>query len=153
LGATRGLPEPVVSPAASGGATACAAPEDAAAEPVRFVSAAEARALSADGAVAFIDCRPKAEFEAGHVAGSLHVDLAAETPELAPAVEHAARSAATVITYCDATLDCERSLRVASLLSQTGARDVRVLEGGLPAWLAGGYPAQSGACAECEARP
>lgn len=153
LGAVHGVPSPATGAPTEAGTTACTAPDQADGKSVRFISAVEARELAGAGNVAFVDCRPKEEFEAGHVAGSLHVDLATERSELPEAVANALRAASTVITYCDATLDCELSLRVASLLSDTGAADVRVLEGGLPAWLAEGYPAQSGACVECEAHP
>ena len=59
----------------------------------------------------------------------------------------------TVIAYCDADQGCARSLQVASRLRHAGVSDVRVLEGGMPDWLQRGYPAESGACGQCEGQP
>jgi rhodanese-related sulfurtransferase len=133
------------------GSGACVAPADGVAADLRFISPEEARKLLGQDAVAFVDCRSKDEFEAGHVAGSTHVEPGVATIE--PAILQIARSAHTVVTYCDADSECERSQRIASLFTQAGAADVRVLEGGLPAWLAEGFPAQSGECRECGEDP
>jgi rhodanese-related sulfurtransferase len=146
------MPEPPKSLEADA-AAACHAPGGGGTDPdgVRWVSQAEALGLVGNPSVAFVDCRPATEFEAGHVAGSVHVPP--EAPTLEPALRSALASANTVVTYCDAAQQCERSLRVAELLRQSGLRDVRVLEGGLPGWLAQGYPAESGACTECAGSP
>jgi rhodanese-related sulfurtransferase len=131
-------------------AGACAAP-DSGGFHVQYITPDEAHALLGQPSVAFVDCRPRQDFEAGHVAGSVHVE--AEASALGPTLVELARGAGTVVTYCDAQAECERSLRVATLLAQAGASDVRVLEGGMPAWLSQGFPAQSGACDDCEAHP
>lgn len=150
--AARGMPQiRTVGSDPSLAAGACAAPwVEGGPVHVRHISPDEARALLGQPSVAFVDCRPRQEFEAGHVAGSVHVE--AEIAALGPRLLELARQAATVVTYCDAQAECERSMRVATLLAQAGASDVRVLEGGMPAWLSEGYPAQSGACTDCEAR-
>ena len=147
LGLARGVPAPTPPEAA---VAACQAPGDAASDDILFISPENARDLVQDPGVAFVDCRSQDEFAAGHVSGSLHVEPATAAP--APLVQ-ALAGASTVITYCDAAQQCERSLRVASMLRQAGVRDVRVLEGGMPGWLERGFPAESGACGQCEGAP
>ena len=150
LVAVRGVPQFGAEGQAAGATGACVAPDSGGFD-VRYITAGEAHALLGQPSVAFVDCRPRQDFEAGHVAGSVHVE--AEIAALGPALLDLIRGAGTVVTYCDAQSECERSLRVATLLAQSGASDVRVLEGGMPAWLSEGFPAQSGACEDCEAHP
>jgi len=126
---------------------ACGVGEFDGAEEVRWITQAEARGLVGATGVTFIDCRPLDLFVEGHVSGSLHVP--AESGTLAAEVLDNLRGAATVITYCDADTGCERSLRMASLLTAAGLPDVRVLEGGMPEWMRNGYPAESGTCRLC----
>lgn len=148
VGALRGMPQ-LPAPAAAEGATACQAPAgpETGQSPL-WVSQDRAQAMASDPSVRFVDCRSLPEFEAGHVSGSTHVGPA-ET-----AISSTARAglsgASTVVTYCDAAQQCERSQRVAELLRQAGFPDVRVLEGGMPAWLDHGYPAESGTCRDCD---
>ena len=150
LAAVRGMPQfRAGSGSASAETGACVAP-DSGGFHVQYISPGEAHALLGQPSVAFVDCRPLQDFEAGHVAGSVHVE--AEASALGPTLLELARAAGTVVTYCDAQSECERSLRVATLLAQAGASDVRVLEGGMPAWLSEGFPAQSGSCQDCESQ-
>jgi rhodanese-related sulfurtransferase len=152
LVALRGVPKiGAVGGAGDGPTGVCEAPVESAAAGVRFINANDARALVGSAEVAFVDCRPRGEFEAGHVAGSVHVE--AEQGTLPEATLERVRTAQTVVTYCDAREECARSLRIANLLAAAGARDVRVLEGGMPAWLSEGLPAESGACRDCEGQP
>lgn len=145
----RGWPVVRARVAASQAMAACEAPAPEPGEPaVRWISQAAAQALVGDPTVAFVDCRTRAQFEQGHVAGSLHVPVVPAGPT-AQALD-ALRAATTVVTYCDAGGTCERSAKMATLLSRAGLRDVRVLEGGMPAWLASGLPAESGTCRLCQ---
>lgn len=140
LGLLRGLPS-VGAPSVEA-AAACVVPEDLTDFEVRWVSQQDALSMANDPGVVFVDCRPLELFVAGHVSGSLHV--AAAIARVEPELLARLGAADTVITYCDAESECERSLRMAMLFQQSGLRDVRVLEGGMPAWLANGYPAESG---------
>ena len=134
---------------AAPGLAACEAPTPEPGAPaVRWISQQAARALVGDPSVAFVDCRTLAQFEEGHVAGSLHVPVSPGSPS-AKALE-ALRAATTIVTYCDAGGTCERSAKMATLLTRAGLLDVRVLEGGMPAWLASGLPAESGTCRLCQ---
>ncbi len=143
--ALHGLP----GPAQQGGeaqAAACGvepgAPGTAA---VAWISQQEARALVAADGVAFVDCRPREDFEAGHVSGSVHLPEHADHP--LEALLQRLGAVSTVITYCNDA--CEHSSEIAARLLAAGLPDVRVLEGGMPAWLDNGFPAQSGACIDC----
>lgn len=148
----RGVPQTRGEISVSSATGACMAPDDdVPGFDLRFITPDEAHALLEKMAVTFVDCRSRGEFESGHVAGSVHVEP--ELPALEPGVVQVAQTAQTVVAYCDAQSECERSLRIANLLAQAGAHDVRVLEGGMPAWLAQGYPAESGECRDCEGHP
>jgi rhodanese-related sulfurtransferase len=150
LALLRGLPRP--EPVRAEGAGACHAPTAAfGQEPgdVRWVSQDEARGLVGRPGVAFLDCRPREEFEAGHVTGAVHFDPRSGASE--QALLGTLSQAGTIVTYCDADRQCERSLSMAQKLRKAGLGDVRVLEGGLPSWVEHGFPAESGTCQQCEA--
>jgi rhodanese-related sulfurtransferase len=148
LGWVRGLPALPEAPAS--GAGTCQAPEGGGGS-VSWISQEQAKALVDDPHVAFVDCREREQFESGHVSGSVHLQLrSGEVPT--PLFGQLSR-ATTVITYCGGQGECQRSLEIASVLKQQGLPDVRVLEGGMPGWLDLGYPAESGTCRDCEARP
>jgi rhodanese-related sulfurtransferase len=148
----RGLPQPPAGEAITD-AAACQAPEPDAFDPhpeVRWISQEGARHLVGEPGVAFVDCRARDQFEAGHVSGSLHLDAQGE--RVPATLLRGLAQATTVITYCEAAGgECQRSLEMAGLLRAAGVPDVRVLEGGMPAWLEHGYPAESGTCRHCEA--
>jgi len=99
---------------------------------------------------------PKAEFLAGHIPGAVHFDIDAIADRttglphmLSTEAEFAAAAGAlglserdTIIVYDGAGLFS--APRVWWTLKTFGAQDVRVLDGGLPAWRAAGYPMESG---------
>jgi len=58
------------------------------------------------------------------------------------------RAAPAVIVY-DRDRDCAAANGVAARLQALGLRDVRVLTGAWPEWLARGGPGESGACRAC----
>jgi len=140
----RGVPaERPEAPAA----TSCSAPvpEHPA---IQWISQEDAHALVNDATVTFVDARSRDAFQGGHVAGSLSVPLD-RGGAVAQNVVDMLRGARTVIAYCDTSGGCAASSQLASLLAGAGLRDVRVLQGGLPAWLERGYPAEAGTCRLC----
>lgn len=102
----------------------------------------------------------KAEFLEGHIPGAVYFDIdaiadrASPLPHMLPsAAEFAAAAGAlglsedkTIVVYDGAGLFS--APRVWWTLSVFGARDVRILDGGLPAWKREGRPVETG-----EARP
>ncbi len=143
VGVLRGFP----SIAEAGPEEGFCAPPVAAAPRVLWIGPAAAHALSGRQDVAFVDARPREEFVAGHVSGALSAPMVDGTvpAELVALL----RGSRTVIVYDDTVEDCARSTRLAELLAQDGFSDVRVLEGGMPAWLEAGYAAEAGTCRLC----
>ena len=138
----RGVP---TAAPAGGEQSECSAPS-AREQATEWISVQDARAMLADPAVTFVDCRPRPLFVDGHIAGALSLPSDAR---IDAAVLSALQQARTLITYCDARSGCESSSRLAARLHELGMRDVRVLAGGLPIWLEQGFPAESGTCPLC----
>ena len=98
----------------------------------------------------------KAEFLAGHIPGAVFFDIDAiadgrtDLPHMLPNEEAFARAAGalglserdTIVVYDGVGLFS--APRVWWTLTVFGAKDVRVLEGGLPAWRRAGYPLETG---------
>jgi rhodanese-related sulfurtransferase len=106
----------------------------------------------ADPSVVFVDCRPRSEFRGGHIASA--VSVPSDESSIADEVVSHLRTARTVIAYCDARSGCASSVRLAARLHELKIQDVRILTGGLPAWLERGFPAESGNCRFCpETKP
>lgn len=113
---------------------------------VARISVTEAKPLCLACTAAFVDARSAQEYAAGHVSGALHLAPGEPADPLLPAL----RASPTVIVY-DRDRDCAAADRVATLLQGHGIRDVRVLTGAWPEWLAGGGPGESGTCSLCAA--
>lgn len=147
LGSALGLANGVVRgwpalPAQTATATSCGGP--IAEQPrVTWIRCDQARPLTADASVTFVDARSAEEFHAGHVTDAVSAPID-ETGVIGRDVIETLRGSRVVIAYCDTTSGCARSTRLAGLLANAGLRDVRVLEGGMPAWLQSGYPAEAG---------
>ena len=100
---------------------------------------------------------PAAEFLAGHVPGAVRVDIEtvrdtdSALPHMLPAPDAFAAAMGelgiaedmTVVVYDGAGLFS--APRVWWMFSVFGARDVRILAGGFPAWTAAGHPVEQGA--------
>ncbi|MCB9667113.1 MAG: rhodanese-like domain-containing protein [Myxococcales bacterium] len=114
---------------------------------VRWITPMEARTLLNDPSVRFVDARDADAYQAGHIAGALHMTLAGGIISEKQLARLA--GARTVIAYCDTLGSCSASRRLAGLLSVAGLTDVRVLEGGMPAWMDAKFPAQAGSCENC----
>jgi rhodanese-related sulfurtransferase len=141
----RGVPQPAEASGA-GNAHMCTATPSLAPEVTPWIEPSAARALLGDPSVAFVDCRPSEQFQAGHISGALSLPSDGELPA---ATLSLLRGTRTIIAYCDARGGCESSQRLAARLRELGMRDVRILSEGLPGWLAAGYPAESGPCRLC----
>lgn len=144
--AIRGVPSPAQTEAAEG---VCSAPSGMDAEQASWIDPPQAHALFRSAAAVFVDCRPRAEFLQGHVASAL--SLPSDSSEIDAGLVSLLAAAQTVIAYCNAAGGCASSVRLAARLQALGLSDVRILRGGLPAWLDQGYPAESGTCRLCPA--
>jgi 3-mercaptopyruvate sulfurtransferase SseA len=80
------------------------------------------------------------------VTGALHLAPGAPIEPLLPAL----RAAERVVVY-DRDRECSAANQVAARIQAQGVRDVRVLTGAWPEWLARGGPGESGSCGVCEA--
>ena len=133
------LGEPVLATAQLPGAT-CAETHGA----VTRISVEEAKPLCVSCTAAFVDARTPAEYAAGHITNAVHVAPGEPVASVLPAL----REKGTVIVY-DRDGNCAAADQVASELEKQGLRDVRVLTGAWPEWLARGGPGESGACTLC----
>ena len=98
-----------------------------------------------------------AEYAAGHVPGAIRFDIDAvkdmtsDLPHMLPPPEQFARQVGEMGISHDMTIVVYDGMglfaapRVRWTFKVFGARDVRILEGGLPAWTADGRPVESGA--------
>lgn len=115
---------------------------------IAWLSQTEARILVDDHAVMFVDARSAAVYAEGHISNAISLPYSArETPH--PNFVTLLRGARTVVVYCDTTSSCSQSTDLAAQLSHAGLTDVRVLEGGFPAWMDHSFPAEAGACRMC----
>lgn len=89
--------------------------------------------LRSDPAARLLDVRTASEFENGHVAGAYNVPLD-QLHEHADEVR-AARGA--VVLICQSG---QRAQKAEALLRSSGMANIHVLDGGIKAWLAAGYP-------------
>jgi 3-mercaptopyruvate sulfurtransferase SseA len=110
------------------------------------ISVQEAKPLCVACAAAFVDARTAQEYQSGHITSALHLGPGEAVEPLLPAL----RAAAMVIVY-DRDRECASADRVAAQLQSLGLRDVRVLTGAWPEWLAKGGPGESGSCTICTA--
>ena len=106
--------------------------------PYRSVSAAQAAALAADGAI-LLDVREPYEWQAGHAPRARHIPLG-QVPRRAAELPRGR----AVVTVCrsgarSARASGARSARAAALLARDG-REVSNLSGGMHAWARAGLP-------------
>ena len=127
-------------------AATCAPPVETHPE-IGWIEQSEARDLIDDVDVVFVDARSTADYETGHVPNAIAMPM--DTGAIDEATASLVRGARSVIAYCDTSGECANSRRLAMLLSEDGAQNVRVLRGGIPEWLSNDYPAESGPCRVC----
>jgi rhodanese-related sulfurtransferase len=99
------------------------------------VDALRAR-LAQGGVCQVIDVREGAEYDAEHIAEARLVPLSAFAPQAAGLDPQQ-----TVYVMCRSG---SRARHAAERLQQRGYQDVRVVAGGLQAWIAAGYPVERG---------
>jgi rhodanese-related sulfurtransferase len=131
-----------IYPAPASGSGSC----EAGLAEVPRIALEEAAALCGNCNVAFVDARGGATFAQAHIAGAIH--LPPQSHPHAESVIADLREKPTVIVYGDNT-QCDQAESVAQRLIQNGYADVRILEGGWPAWDGTHQPAVSGACEHC----
>ena len=135
------LGSPVAATAESPGAM-CQVPGQAAVIP--RISVEEATPLCLACSAAFVDARSPEEYAVGHVSGAVHL-----SPGKSPdSVLWQLGGERMVIVY-DRDPSCAQADEVAKALLARGVRDVRVLTGAWPAWMAAGSPGASGPCPVC----
>jgi 3-mercaptopyruvate sulfurtransferase SseA len=108
------------------------------------ISVEEAAPLCVACTALFVDARSAAEYQAGHIAGAIHL---APGEQVDPVLWRLGVYE-TVIVY-DRDPSCALADQVGKTLRERGARDVRVLTGAWPAWMAAGAPGSTGPCAVC----
>ena len=123
----------------------CQVPGQVAAVP--RISVEEATPLCLACSAAFVDARSSEEYATGHVTGALHLSPG-KSPE---SVLWQLGGDRMVIVY-DRDPGCAQADEVAKVLLARGVRDVRVLTGAWPAWMAAGSPGASGPCPVCVGR-
>lgn len=104
---------------------------------LRALTVAQVEAQLRQGGLTIVDVRTRAEWEAGHVAGALHIPLG----ELAQRAEEVPTSG-TVAVQCQTG---SRAAIGASLLQRMGRTNVVKFEGGYSAWQAAGHAVEAGA--------
>ena len=102
------------------------------------INPAELAALLADHPVVVLDVRTAAEYEAAHIRGSIRVsldELRAETDTVASLLpDHA-------VVVCRSGQRAEQACR---FLAATGRDDLRILDGGIQAWVSSGREVSRG---------
>jgi thiosulfate/3-mercaptopyruvate sulfurtransferase len=107
--------------------------------------------------------KPAEEFLAGHIPGAVHFDIdtvrdtASPLPHMLPSADVFAAAAGamglseehTIVVYDGAGLFS--APRVRWMFNAYGARDVRILDGGLPQWISEGRPLEQGPAAPAPA--
>ena len=109
---------------------------------VTYTSIDEARELLGDPGAIFLDARPAAAFDEGHIEGALSLPVD-DFDEVEQALRAALRRAARLITYCDG-IDCEQAAQLADKLTNAGYRNIALMFEGWEAWERAGYPAAEG---------
>jgi 3-mercaptopyruvate sulfurtransferase SseA len=135
-----------VHAAAESGTAMCAVEGAPAAPRVPRIRVEEAKGLCDACRAGFADARGASEYAAGHVTGAVHLPPAGHPGEAAAVA--ALRAFPLVVVY-DGDYRCQLADEVADRLRREGLRDVRVLEGAWPAWLAAGGSGESGLCPAC----
>jgi rhodanese-related sulfurtransferase len=85
--------------------------------------------------IVFIDARPTGDYQAGSIPGAINLPAAADGPFRRMTLAHVPPNA-TLVVFCSSR-DCSLDRLLARGLIEDGFTDVRRLDGGYEAWLAG----------------
>ena len=100
------------------------------------ITAENLRTLQLNKQVSIIDVRPPSDFAAGHIQSARNIAAAG--------VSKAGLDKGTSVTIYCAEDPCALTTSAAQQLNANGYAVVWILEGGLPAWTAKGYPLKTG---------
>ena len=103
-----------------------------------MISINQAAALYRTGKAVFIDARPAAEYQAGHIKGAVSLPFEQAETVFITVVQKIPENA-TIITYCDGPA-CDLSRDLAKFLAQIGFVNVDVLLNGWTLWNEHGLP-------------
>lgn len=101
------------------------------------IDAVELNGILSEGDVRLLDVRNAAEFETAHIPGSYHVPL----DTLAEHCPDICRADVDVVVVCQSGA---RATQAAEKLASSGLENVRVLDGGISAWMNIGGPVARG---------
>ncbi|MBE0467927.1 MAG: rhodanese-like domain-containing protein [Methyloprofundus sp.] len=104
----------------------------------KTIGAKETRALWLKG-VAFIDPRSSADWDAGRIPGSLHMERGKPVYSEQTVLDFVKYKTAPIVSYCNAE-SCHRSAKLAQDLVKWGFSEVYYFRDGYPAWLETGSP-------------
>jgi len=102
----------------------------------------EARNKFLTGDAVFVDARPPAQYQEGHIQGALSLPLA-DFDQSADKIMMDYPENTLFVTYCDGE-DCALAAEVALKLKKIGFENVRVLHDGWNAWKNNRLPSQTG---------
>jgi rhodanese-related sulfurtransferase len=100
------------------------------------VSVNETKLLLKSKDVLVLDSRAKEEFEFGHILGAVNLptyDFDKTYPQVLPLL----KGKKVLLVYCSGP-GCELAPKLAEKLRAKGYKDIRIFEGGWPAWLKAG---------------
>ncbi len=121
-------------------ATDAASEVSAAEAGYREISIEAAWDLFEDGDAIFADSRHRADFEAGHIQGAVHLH-AADAEVWLPDFLSATNPLTPIVTYCDGE-DCPLAQELATLLALNGFETIHYLENGWAQWQEKGLPVE-----------
>lgn len=107
---------------------------------VSMISIEEAVGLYKEKKAIFADARHRADFDAGHIKGAVHLYVADQDQWL-PEFLAATDPATVVVTYCDGE-NCHLAPELAEILFFNGIDHVRYIENGWTRWREGGFPVE-----------
>ena len=111
---------------------------DVAVAGIPLVRLAEAEALWRESSTIFLDVRPAADYEFGHIAGAISIpdeEFEQHFPALKPRLERAR----AIVVYCK-SVDCGKSLWTAIRLRNEGLMQARIYPYGWNEWFLHGLP-------------